>query len=189
MIWILYIVGSLAALVVIMAIIGATLPREHVAARRAKLAKPASDVWLALSDLDGQTSWRKGLRKVEHLDARDGKPCFREITAQGVITYVIDEDRAPTSSAPGIRITRIADERLPFGGRWIYELASSDGTAPDSTLTITEDGFVKNPVFRFLSKTVFSQSATLEHFLRNLGTHLGVEARPEPAEPSALARR
>lgn len=183
MVWLLYILGGLALLVVITALVGMRMPAEHVAARRAKLAKPADRVWAALTDLDGQSEWRKGLRKVEHLDARDGKPCFRELTSQGVITYVIDEDRAPTASAGGRRITRIADDRLPFGGRWIYELA------PDGTLTITEDGFVKNPVFRFLSKTVFSQSATLEQFLRGLAFHIGSDAQPEPAEPSALAKR
>jgi hypothetical protein len=183
MAWILYIVGGLTALVVIMAIIGLMLPASHVAARRAKLAKPASEVWQALVDIDAQPRWRKGLRNIEHLDARDGKRCFRELTSQGVITYVLDEDRAPTTKQPGLRIARIADDRLPFGGRWIYELAT------DGTLTITEDGFVKNPVFRFLSKTVFSQSATLEQFLRSLAMHIGSDASPEPAEPSQLAKR
>lgn len=183
MLWILYIVGGFFGLVLVMGAIGLALPAAHLAARRATLGKPASEIWQALVDLDGQPRWRRGLRDIEHLAARDGKPCFREITSQGVITYVIDEDRAPTSSTPGLRITRIADDRLPFGGRWIYELA------PDGTLTITEDGFVKNPVFRFLSRTVFSQTATLEHFLRSLAMHLGVDGTPEPAEPSALVKR
>lgn len=183
MVWILYVIGAIAALVVIMAVIGSRMPAEHVAVRRAKLGKPAAEVWRALADLDAQPRWRKGLRNVEHLEPRDGKPCFREITSQGVITYVLDEDRAPSGKAPGLRIARIADDRLPFGGRWIYELA------PDGTLTITEDGFVKNPVFRFLSKTVFSPTATLEQFLRGLAMHLGSDAAPEPAEPSQLARR
>lgn len=181
MLWILYIVSGLIGLVLVMGAIGLALPAAHLVARRAKLGKPASEIWQALADLDGQSRWRRGLRGIEHLDPRGGKPCFRELTSQGVITYVLDEDCAPTSSTPGVRITRIADDRLPFGGRWIYELA------PDSTLTITEDGFVKNPVFRFLSKTVFSQTATLEHFLRSLAMHLGSDAAPEPAEPSSLA--
>jgi hypothetical protein len=183
MIWLLYILSALAVLVVIMAVVGMRMPAEHLAARRAKLAKPADRVWTALTDLDNQPQWRKGLRKVERLDARDGKPAFRELTSQGVITYVIDDERPPAGTASGLRVTRIADDRLPFGGRWIYELA------PDGTLTITEDGFVKNPVFRFLSKTVFSQSATLEQFLRELAFHIGSDAQPEPADPSALAKR
>jgi hypothetical protein len=183
MIWILFVLAGLAGLVVVIALIGLRMPAKHVAARRVKLAKPAADIWHALVDHEGQPRWRKGLRKIEWLEPRDGKPCFREITSQGVITYVVDEERAPTGVTPGLRITRIADDRLPFGGRWIYELA------PDGTLTITEDGFVKNPVFRFLSRTVFSQTATLEQFLRGLAFQIGSDAQPEPAEPSQLARR
>lgn len=183
MTWLLLVLACIALMVLMMAVVGLRMPAEHVAARRAKLARPADRVWGALVDLDRQASWRKGLRNVEHLDARDGKRCFRELTSQGVITYVIDEERAPTAKQPGLRITRIADDRLPFGGRWIYELA------PDGTLTITEDGIVKNPVFRFLSRTVFSQSATLEQFLRDLAFHIGSDAAPEPAEPSALVSR
>lgn len=183
MIWILYVVGGLAALVVVMALVGLRMPAEHVAARRARLGVPADKVWRALVDLDAQPSWRPGLRKLEQLPPKDGKPSFREITSQGVITYAIDEERAPVANIPGLRVTRIADDRLPFGGRWIYELA------PDGTLTITEDGFVKNPVFRFLARTVFSQAATIEQFLRGLASHVGSDAAPEPAEPSQLARR
>ena len=44
--------------------------------------------------------------------------------------------------------------------------------AGGTRLTITEDGFVKNPVFRLLSKTVFSPTASLERFLADLGAHL-----------------
>ena len=182
MIWLLYVLSALAVLVVIMAIVGMRMPAEHVVARRARLGKP-DQVWTALTALDAQPSWRKGLRNIEHLEARDGKPCFRELTSQGVITYVLDEERAPAGGQPGLRITRIADDRLPFGGRWIYELA------PDGTLTITEDGFVKNPIFRFLSRTVFAQSATLEQFLRELAFQIGSDASPEAAEPSEIARR
>ncbi len=94
------------------------------------------------------------------------------------IPYEIVEDRPRER-----RISRIADDTLPFGGRWIFELVA-DGTG--TRLTITEDGFVRNPVFRFLSKTVFSHTATLEKFLADLAAQLGVPARPEPAEPSRL---
>jgi hypothetical protein len=39
-------------------------------------------------------------------------------------------------------------------------------------LMITEEGFIKNPIFRFMSKTVFSTTKTLERFLADLGAHL-----------------
>lgn len=174
MIWIAYIAGGLVGLLVLMALIGLALPREHVAARRAVLAKPPDDVWAALIDLDAQPRWRKGLKKLERLDGTR----FRETTTQGAITFEVVEERPRE-----LRITRIADDKLPFGGRWIYELAP-DGAG--TRLAITEDGFVKNPVFRFLARTVFSTASTIEAFLRDLAAHLGVPPSIEPAEPSKL---
>ena len=173
MLWIaLYIVSGLVGLIILMALIGAFLPRDHIAARRTVIEKSPDDVWRSLVDLDGQTSWRRGLKRIEHLDDKR----FREHTSQGTITYEIVEERARER-----RITRIADDKLPFGGRWIYELAPSNG---GTRLTITEDGFIKNPVFRFLSKTVFSTTSTIEKFMQDLGKHLGTPVVVEPADPA-----
>ena len=177
MIWILYILGGLVGLVVVMALIGALMPRDHVAARRAVLGRAPDDVWRALVDLDTHPRWRKGVKRIEKLSATS----FREHGGNGAILYEIDEDRAPAR-----RVTRIADDKLPFGGRWIFELAA-DGTG--SRLTITEDGFIKNPIFRFLARIVFSTAGTIERFLADLGKHLGAPAPVEHAEPSQLAKR
>ena len=56
-------------------------------------------------------------------------------------------------------VLRIADPDLPFGGKWTYELQPS---ANGSRVTITEDGEVYNPIFRFMSHVFFSQSASIE---------------------------
>ena len=69
---------------------------------------------------------------------------------------------------------RIADDTLPFGGTWTYELAPEGA---GTRLTITEDGVVRNVVFRFLSRWVFSHTATLEKYLRALGRKFGEEVR------------
>ena len=125
-----------------------------------------------ITDLDAHTTWRRGLERIERVDAAR----FREHSPRGTILFEIVEERAPER-----RVTRIADDKLPFGGRWIYELAPA-GTG--TRLTITEDGFIKNPVFRFLSKTVFSTTSTIEKFLQDLGAHLGVPATVEPGDPA-----
>jgi hypothetical protein len=153
MIWLAYIGGGLVGLVVVMAVIGLALPRDHLAARRATIARPPAEVWRALTELPNRDK----------------------------IAYEIVEDRPPE-----LRITRIADDNLPYGGRWIYELAPADG---GTQLTITEDGFIKNPVFRFLAATVFSTASTIERAMTDLGRHLGTPATIEPAEPSPLAKR
>lgn len=51
-----------------------------------------------------------------------------------------------------------------------YEVADEDG---DTRVTITEEGVVKNPIFRFISRFVLGHDATLEAFLRDRTAHLG----------------
>ena len=60
---------------------------------------------------------------------------------------------------------RIADPDLPFGGTWTYELKPDGG---GTQLVITERGEVYNPIFRFMSRFVFSHTATMERFVASL---------------------
>jgi hypothetical protein len=67
-------------------------------------------------------------------------------------------------------VGRIADDerKLPFGGTRTYKIEpSTDGAC--CTLTITEDGEVYPPPFRFMSKYFFGHAATMEKCLKNLG--------------------
>jgi hypothetical protein len=62
-------------------------------------------------------------------------------------------------------VARIADTDLPFGGTWTYEL-KPEGAG--TRVTITERGEVYNPIFRFMSRFVLSQTATMEKYLAAL---------------------
>lgn len=173
--WALYaagaVVGVLLLLVAGMALAGLALPAAHVASRSARLPRPPDDVWRALTDRSSHPHWRRDLRRLEPLPDVSGAPSFREHSRHGVITFVVDEQTAPAAGRAGRLVTRIADDGLPFGGRWIHEVADDpDGGA---RVTITEEGVVKNPVFRFLSRFVFGHTATLDAFLRDLAAHLG----------------
>jgi hypothetical protein len=60
---------------------------------------------------------------------------------------------------------RIADPKLPFGGTWTYEL---EPVAGGTSVTLTEDGEVYNPLFRVMQKLFFSPYRTIDTFLANL---------------------
>jgi hypothetical protein len=66
---------------------------------------------------------------------------------------------------PSLLVARIDSKDLAFGGTWTYRIAPAPG---GSDLTITEDGEVYNVIFRFMSKFVFGQHATLDTYLKNL---------------------
>jgi carbon monoxide dehydrogenase subunit G len=177
---ILYVVIALLAIVLLVTLCGFALPRDHRVARTVRLARAPDDVWRIVRDVERTPAWRTGVKRVETLG--DAPLRWKEHSRQGALTFVLDETTAPAGAAAGRLITRIADDRLPFGGRWIHEVrADGDGTR----VTVTEDGFVSNPLFRFLSRFVFGHTATLEQYLRDLGRALGVTASPEPAEPAA----
>lgn len=164
--WIGIAVAAIAALVAIVVIVGALLPKGHVASRRVRLAAPPDRVFAIISDVGATASWRPDISRVDMLPAEDGKTMFREQSGRDAITYRVESIQAPRRMQ-----VRIADRGLPFGGTWTYELAP-DGSG-GTELTITERGEVYNPVFRFMSRFVFSHYATIDRYLHALGVKLG----------------
>jgi hypothetical protein len=157
--------GVLVGLVVLVVLIGYALPAEHTASRSARVRKSPRETFDVIRDVASGPAWRRDLARVEVLAAPGGKVRFREEGRHGAILFEIEADDAPRRL-----VTRIADEALPFGGTWTYEL-EPDGSG--TRVTITERGVVKNPVFRFMSRFVFGHAATIEAYLEDLGKRLG----------------
>lgn len=171
--WLLILAVLLVAFVVLVVAIGAWLPQSHVASRRVRLTAPPDRVFALITDFAQTPTWRPDLTRVDLLPPQDGHAMFREQAGRDAIAY-----RVETLDAPRRLIVRIADPNLPFGGAWTYDLVATD--AGGTHLTITEHGEVYNPVFRFMSRFVFSHHATIERYLRALGTKLGEPVTPEP---------
>ncbi len=165
----LVVVGILVALVLLVVIVGWLLPVRHRASRQATYAVLPETVYEAITKVEDFPQWRSKMKTVEIVPSPTGTRSFRESGSDGTILYVVDE------AVPGRRlVTRIADERLPFGGKWTYELLPS---APGTTLRITEDGKVYNPIFRFMSRFVFGHHATIDTYLGDLGKKFGNDAK------------
>jgi len=159
--YVLFVALGLVVLVVVIIGIGYSLPVKHRAARSALLSASTDVVFTTISNYAAFPELRSVLKSVENIARTDGKTGYREIGSDGTITYVVEE------STPSVRlVTRIDDKSLPFGGTWTFQLA---GSAEGTTLVITEDGEVYNPLFRFMSKYVFGHSATIETYLSDLG--------------------
>ena len=156
--------AGLAALIAIVAGVGATLPVDHRATGESEYAVTRDSLYAILTDVEGYPEWRSGMKRVERREPVEGKERWLEVTGDGAILYERIEAR------PGRRIvTRIADPGLPFGGRWTLELEDVVG---GTRLRITEEGEIYNPVFRFVSKYIFGHDATIEAFLADLRGHI-----------------
>lgn len=163
--WAIAIVGALAALIVGVVVIGWLLPQNHVASRRAHFKHPPEKVWDVIA---GPLDWRPDVKRFEMLPECNGHAQWREFDQHN---HSIVFERL--EAVPGrLLVTRIADPKLPFGGRWTHEITK---TEDGCTLTITEHGEVYNPLFRFMSRFVFGHAATMERYLKALGKKLGNE--------------
>ncbi len=166
--WIAWTLGILVGFVGLIAAFGAMLPKEHVATRRARYKQSPE----ALFDLiTGPQAWRPQVVKYEQLPDREGRRMWTETDKRGdVITYEAFEKRAPNRY-----VTRIADPKLPFGGRWIYAIEPVPGGAE---VTITEEGEIYNVLFRALAKLVFGYTSSIEDYLKALGAKVGESVTP-----------
>jgi uncharacterized protein YndB with AHSA1/START domain len=163
--WILGVVGVLVAVVAVVVALGYALPVKHVASRQARLPQSPDKVFAVVTNVQDFPAWRPSVKRVEVLPPNEGRTRFREIGSDGSILYETD------SLVPGKRlVNRIADPSLPFGGRWTYDLAP-DGNG--TLLTITENGEVYNPVFRFASRFIMGHTRTIDQFLTDLQKQLG----------------
>lgn len=169
----LILLGVVAAVIVLIIVIGALLPKEHVAARSVKLRAAPGDVFRLVS---GPQGWRTDLREYKVFD-QDGRHMVRETDTHGqTITYETVQSQPPT-----LLKRTIADKSLPFGGSWTWNIQpEGNGTS----VTITEDGEVYNPIFRFVSRVVIGHTRTIDKYLAMLTAAAdGNQAPKRPGRP------
>lgn len=159
----LIVIGALVALFLLVVAIGWMLPVAHRATRSATFDATPSEVFALIAGFQDYPGWRSDVTRVEILSERDPLR-FREHGSQGAIAYEMVE-RQPDRRM----VVRIVDQGLPYGGQWTYEVLPE---AAGTTLRITEDGEVYNPVFRFMSRFVFGHTRTLKNYLRDAGAAL-----------------
>jgi len=135
--WVLIALAVVAIVVALIAVIGTTLPRNHVASRSLALRRPPEEVWAVI---------------------------MQSTAASGVPVDVLESD------PPRRQVTRVKETEKMFGGTWTIDITPS---ATGSTLKITEDGWVGNPIFRFVSRYVMGHHATMDGMLKDVAKKFG----------------
>jgi len=158
--WILGIVIGLVAIVGLAWIVGLTLPKRHRASRTVTFAAAPAVVFAAISDFRRYPEWRSDVKQIAVEGDGGQGSLVREENKTGTIPY-----RVEVLAPPSRLVMRIADQKLPFGGTWTYELEPAAG---GTSVTLTEDGEVYNPLFRVMQKLFFSPYRTIDTFLANL---------------------
>jgi hypothetical protein len=95
-----------------------------------------------------------------------------------VITQTAQASSVPVdvleNDPPHRLVTRVTAAERNFGGTWTILLKP---TAEGSDVTVTEDGWVANPIFRFVSRYVMGHHATMDALLTSVAKTLGEDAR------------
>jgi len=170
--WIAVVIVVLAALLVAVALAGAMLPKEHTVTRSVVVQQSPQEVWAVITEYASEPKWRRDLASVNRLADRNGHELVEERYKNGELLKI-----ETMESQPPTKLVRDVVDNPIFSGRWTYQIApEKDGTR----VTITEQGRVPNPVFRFVSRFVIGHTTSLDRYLRALTRHFG--AAPQVAE-------
>ena len=155
----LWAVATVVGLVLLVFVVGWLVPTTHTATVVRELPAPPAEVWRLVRNLEGSARWRPTVSEVVVVDRRDGRAVYEERGGPGPLRYVVESE-----SEPSELVTRIVDN-ADFGGTWTYRLTEAGSGCE---LSITEDGVIHNPLFRFFARFVFGYAATLEGYMEAL---------------------
>jgi uncharacterized protein YndB with AHSA1/START domain len=167
--WIVIAIGAVAVIGALAALIGSRLSTSHQASVEKMLPVPADVIWAAITNVEAFPTWRAGITRVERLPDRNGYPVWIEHGRSGRLTLAVER-----MEAPRLLVGRIADPNLPFGGTWTYELTPVPGGC---RLTITENGEIYNPLFRFMARFIFGYESTIRGYMTSLETRVAGSSR------------
>jgi uncharacterized protein YndB with AHSA1/START domain len=159
-------IACLAGVVILLALIGCFVRREHVVSRSLTIPRPPEEVWQVITDFAAAPTWQPELKTVERLPDIQGHPQWRETDQRGyAMTLETVEIRPPH------RLVRaIADVDGPFSGSWEFQIAP---TADGSSITLTEKGQIANPFFRLMFRLFMKPTWYLDLYLKALAARLG----------------
>ncbi len=159
-----FVVAGMFVLVGLVAVAGLMMPRDHVARSSVALPATSDSVWEAVRTLGAMPAWWPEVQRMTFDSTRADESWLME-NRFGVMRLTV------TGESPGrMLMTRLEDSSGgSFGGDWSYELDAMEG---GSRLTVTERGWVGNPLFRVLLR-LGGPHRTIDGYLRALARRFG----------------
>ncbi len=162
-------IGIIAGIMVLPAtllyVFGSFQPEHHISTIAFTLPKSPAVVWTALTDYGATPQWWPSVKKVRFETRPDGQTITWNTDPHGKeIGFRTLEEKAPIQL-----IREIVGDDLPVGGTWTYSFAAEQTT---TRLMLTEDGFIKSPFFRAITKLFVKPDATLRDFEKNFTAYV-----------------
>ena len=149
--------GATVGLVALVFAVGFILPQDHEASVTFEVAAGSDRVWEMITAVEAYPTWRPDVDRVERRPDVEGMPAWSEIGSSGTLPLRFEQ-----LDEPRLAVARIDSDQLPFGGTWTYVIESiGEG---QSRMTITENGEVYSPIFRFVGRFFIGYDATLNKY-------------------------
>ena len=142
---------------------GARQPVNHSVSVAGVVNAPQEKVFSLITDVAHGSNWRPAVKSVTVLQKDHDRDHWVEHLDHGQFMTFL----ATRTDAPVRRDVMLDDPKASYGGTWTYELAP--GPRPDTTtLKITETGFIKPPIYRFVMKHVMGMTHNLDQYMHDV---------------------
>ena len=161
-------IGLLVLAGLVLYFLGRSLPERHTARVSVMLPAPRTKVWALITDYADMAAWWPAVKAVRLETRANGEVwAWNKDAHDREIAFRTKEEQAPVKL-----VREIMGDDLPFGGTWTMELAEEGG---QTRLTVTEDGFVKPPLFRAIMQYFIGPEKTMKDFTTNLAQRVAAK--------------
>jgi hypothetical protein len=142
---------------------GARLPYNHSVSVTGIVPAPPDQVFALITNVAKGSDWRPNVKFVTVLQPDQGRDHWVEHLNYGQFMTLL----ATRTEPPVRRDVLLDDPKAPYGGTWTYELSPGPDPAT-TTLRITETGFIKPPVYRFVMAHVMGPTHNLDQYMKDI---------------------
>jgi uncharacterized protein YndB with AHSA1/START domain len=142
---------------------GARLPYNHSVSVTGIVPAPPDQVFALITNVAKSSDWRPNVKFVTVLQPDQGRDHWVEHLNYGQFMTFL----ATRTEPPVRRDVLLDDPKASYGGTWTYELSPGPDPAT-TTLRITETGFIKPPVYRFVMAHVMGPTHNLDQYMKDI---------------------
>lgn len=144
---------------------GTRLPVDHSVTVAGVVPAPPEKVFALITNVAKASDWRPSVKSVTLLQPDQGRDHWVEHLDHGQFMTFL----ATRTVAPVRREVALDDAKAPYGGTWVYDL--TPGPSPQTTtLQITESGYIRPPLYRFMMAHIIGPTHNLDEYMKNIQT-------------------
>ncbi len=149
-------------------VVGALQPINHSTTVTGTIDAPPAQVFALITNIAAAPKWRHAVRSVQLLPPDNGRDRWVEtLDHNQKMSFLALRTDLPSAEGNALRQVRLNDPEASYGGTWTYQL--TPGPTPTTTvLQITEDGFIKPWLYRFMMAHVMGMTRNLDQYMHDL---------------------